>query len=214
MEFREMIYTRPGPFSLLSLAIRNAWLDVAILLLQHGFNPNKYQLHDILEAIKGSIGTIGSSGKKLLQCFLAAGYRIKAQDEQELLRLASPTNVVLNEACISWILDQAGVNQPHGLASLCRAAIRTRLRVCRAQASVIPAIERLGLPVTLQRYLSLAEFGEDPQAGGDTWPYGGSSAYCSHANMMASLFAMPRRPKIEQQRYIREFWKASCLCSK
>lgn len=270
-EFRDKIYTRHGPFSLFSLAIKYAWLRIALLFLQHGFNPNKYSIMDILEDIKSNIGGIDEDGHRLLECFLAAGYKFRTRDERELQYLAllinenvsdsveengekSNMNDLLssqynNESVLfqansdaygstsqlshipiitfnpnpriqnlstavdkqftDWLLSQNGLRQPHTLKQYCRVAIRSHIRVCVQQASVVPPIQNLALPNQLKEYLMLCEFGNPAEECKSNGMF--TQGYLDTEKL---YFSMPRHVKHQNVHVYVQFWMASCCCTK
>ena len=154
--FQETLYGRHGPYTLLLLAIKYSWLHIACMLLLHGFNPNKYQIHDILKNIKSNIGSINDKARTLIYCFLDAGYRFQAKDHCLLEDLICEENHGYDETLIKKLLEKSC--QPSSLLEISRTTVRSHLRVAHCQRSILQAIKELFIPKMLTAFLCLEEY--------------------------------------------------------
>ena len=209
-DFRKTLYGRQGPYSLFFLSIKYSWLHIAGLLLQHGSNPNKYQIHDILKSIKSNMGKFDSEGARLVHCLLACGYRLTEKDGRRLEELTEQDDFEYYDAeLVTWLRVQ--VQQPQTLLQLCRGAIRSCLRVSSGHVSILARTEALQLPRTLVAYLCIREMDYSVGAGSVQASVG--DKVVEGINRDPLYFAMPRRrPQYDTHPYFR-FWMASC-CSR
>lgn len=119
--------------------------DTAVLLLQHGVNPNLYNLREVLQqfathrnyTISKCIGL-----KHLLKTFFAAGYNLSSADRKDGLKEKVKSHGVQNE-------------EPAMLKQICRTAIRERLRIVTEDKTIFPAIDKLEIPNILREFLKL-----------------------------------------------------------
>lgn len=230
------LFSRAGPYSLLSLSIKYGWPELAVLLLQHGYPPSKYEIYALVKIIRDTLGTnsgiygihagmhginglnagiyginpsiyginpgiysinlgiygrngtllinnpaaniimngsdatstgdtINADGRRVIACYMAAGYRGQKGDERLLDNLQLPPNRSLDAASLSWTKEQVvGLVR---LKQLCRVAIRSFLRERARGGSVIEGIYKLKdyLPGCMMDYLALAEFSWTWQEG-------------------------------------------------
>ena len=160
-DFNYCIHERLGPYSLLSLSIQSSYLDAGILLLCHGFNPNKYPISVVIHNMKVMLGTIDKTGIEFLDCYIAAGYNLKPKDERDVEEVVSGQRFVeaVSAEHRKWILESMkGLSDCRSLKDMCHQAIRFHLRRVYGQSSVIPKIEHLPLPHSLKDYLCMAQF--------------------------------------------------------
>ena len=202
-EFRSTLFNRQGPYTLLQLAIKYSWLNIARLLLRHGFNPKKYRLHDILKSVKGSLGVITPDSVRFISCFIAAGYQYDVHDEPQLRAMI---NVYENDAdggrgnvydndLLHQLVEQS--QQPLTLADMTLAAIRRQLRLASKHSSILTRVRQLELPLCLQEQLSLQAYSDDHA------PIHVSS------NVEVMYFAMPRKRRTIGNVYV-NFWQTTC----
>jgi len=149
-------YGRKGPYSLLFLAIKFAWLHIACVLLQHGFNSNNYRIHDLLLNIRSNLGVINQEARWLVRSFLGAGYRFHWNDEHLLRHLIDEENHGYDEELVYELIEKS--RQPYSLQQLCRVVIRMRVRVACGQRSILKHLQSLQIPRPLISYLSMSEF--------------------------------------------------------
>lgn len=205
-DFRESLYGRHGPYNLLLLAIKYSWLPIATMFVQHGFNINKFQIHDILKNIKSNLGCINDEAKTLVNCILEAGYQFRAKDHCLLEDLICEDNHGYDEELISELLLKSC--DPPSLTQVCRTAIRSHLRVVHKQRSVLFAIRKLCLPKTLVQYLCMDEFDCPNQSRVE-------DRKIFTDNLREPLyFATPRSRRKQRRHIYLDFWMASCFCSK
>ena len=204
-EFRKTLYGRHGPYTLLLLAIKYSWLHIACILLQHGFNPRKYQIHDILKNIKSNIGSINDEAKVLIHCFLDAGYRFQSKDHCLLEDLICEENHGYDETLIKELLEKSC--QPSSLLETSRTAVRSHLRVVNCQRSIIQVIKELFIPKTLTAFLCLEEYDSAIKQTGDSLAF-------SDDLREPLYFAMPRRRKQFNNHAYFNLSVAACFCGR
>lgn len=118
--------------------------DSAILLLQHGVDPNMYNISDVWFQFSRHTrySCFGGCVKfsVILETFLAAGYHFTSVDH---------SNRVIREK-----LRRFGVNfaEPNSLKQMCRSAIRERLRKSTKDTTIFPAIDTLQIPTLMRDY--------------------------------------------------------------
>lgn len=121
--------------------------DTAILLLQHGVDPNMYNLSDVWFQFSGHNLYRSNDDciqfRILLETFLAAGYHFTSVDVNNHFIREELKNVNVN------------VDEPISLKQMCRSAIRERLRKFTKDTTIFPAIETLRIPTQLKDYLKL-----------------------------------------------------------
>lgn len=123
--------------------------DSAILLLQHGVDPNMYNISDVWFQFSRHTrySCFGGCVKfsVILETFLAAGYHFTSVDH---------SNRVIREK-----LRRFGVNvaEPNSLKQMCRSAIRERLRKSTKDTTIFPAIDTLHIPTLMRDYLKLRD---------------------------------------------------------
>ena len=200
VEFRDTL-TGSGPYSLLSLAILFSWIDLACVLLRHGYNPNKYPLYDLSLDVKASMGELGEDFKKLVCCLFEAGYKFKTREEEQLDYLLGPLHSGFHEEIIHWLKS---FNVPQSLQRICATCIRHKLRVHTRQASILRNIQHLNLPPAIRDYLCL-----------DTYKLTNSTRQeVMDEDVDLLMLAMPRRKPTKRRHVYFEFWQQSCCWSK
>lgn len=123
--------------------------DTAILLLQHGVDPNMYNLSDVWFQFSGHNCFRSNNDcvqfSTLLETFLGAGYHLTSAD--------------INNRFIRENLKRIDVNveEPVSLKQMCRSAIRERLRKSSKDTTIFPAIDTLHIPSQLKDYLKLRD---------------------------------------------------------
>ncbi|XP_048743730.2 uncharacterized protein LOC125657117 [Ostrea edulis] len=121
--------------------------DTAILLLQHGVDPNLYKLRDVIQQFSSHNRYFRDENcvdfDTLLKTFLAAGYHY--------------TNDDLDNRYIKEQLERHGVNaeEARSLKQTCRSVIREHLRTVSKDTSLFPFVEKLPIPESLKTYLKL-----------------------------------------------------------
>ena len=124
--------------------------DAAILLLQHGVDPNLYRLRDVRSqfslhsGFKMSDGCLSSDA--MLKTFLGAGYHITLDDRNDVLRLR------YDKGLLHYDIN---IDEPLSLKQLCRSQIRTQLRTVLNDTTIFPSIEQLPIPSSLKTFLKL-----------------------------------------------------------
>nr|XP_022301211.1 ankyrin repeat and SOCS box protein 2-like isoform X1 [Crassostrea virginica]XP_022301212.1 ankyrin repeat and SOCS box protein 2-like isoform X1 [Crassostrea virginica]XP_022301213.1 ankyrin repeat and SOCS box protein 2-like isoform X1 [Crassostrea virginica]XP_022301214.1 ankyrin repeat and SOCS box protein 2-like isoform X1 [Crassostrea virginica]XP_022301215.1 ankyrin repeat and SOCS box protein 2-like isoform X1 [Crassostrea virginica] len=121
--------------------------DAAILLLQHGVDPNLYRLKDVWFQFSGH-GRFNMrdgcvSFDAMLKTFLGAGYHITTEDRD---------NGFFKERLGYYDIN---VDEPLSLKQLCRSHIRTQLRIVLNDTTIFPSIDELSLPTSLKQFLKL-----------------------------------------------------------
>lgn len=119
--------------------------DTAVLLLQHGVDPNLYSLRNVLHQFhvhKTKSNCIHL--KQLLEVFFAAGYNFSTEDLNDNLKQKMNELRVHNE-------------EPARLKQICRTAIRARLRTVAEDQTIFPAIDALEIPQILINFLKLQD---------------------------------------------------------
>lgn len=125
--------------------------DTAILLLQHGVDPNLYKLSDVWFQFSGhNRYQYHSNGNcvqfsALLGTFLAAGYHFTSEDVSDRF---------IREKLISFDVN---IEEPISLKQMCRSLIRGRLRTITMDATIFPSIDTLCIPTQLKDYLKLRD---------------------------------------------------------
>lgn len=123
--------------------------DTAILLLQHGVDPNMYNLSDVWFQFSGHNCFRSNNDcvhfSTLLETFLGAGYHLTSAD--------------INNRFIRENLKRIDVNveEPVSLKQMCRSAIRQRLRKSSKDTTIFPAIDTIHIPTQLKNYLKLRD---------------------------------------------------------
>ncbi|XP_062604491.1 uncharacterized protein LOC134266296 [Saccostrea cucullata] len=121
--------------------------DTAILLLQHGMDPDQYKLKDVLQQF--SYHNLFNSRRTcvgfniMLQTFIAAGYRYTSDDLD-----CSYTKTKMAESGIS-------MEEPPSLKQSCRSLIRKHLRIINKDTTIFPPVNKLPIPTSLKDYLKL-----------------------------------------------------------
>ena len=120
----------------------------AILLLQHGVDPNLYRLKDVLFQFSeheryGRFSCV--SFVDFLETFLGAGYNITIDDRN---------NRFFKERLRRYDIS---VDEPFSLKQLCRSHIRIQFRAALNDSTMFTAIEKLPLPTSLKRFLKLQD---------------------------------------------------------
>lgn len=121
--------------------------DTAILLLQHGVDPNLYKLIDVVEQFSSHNRFPRNENcvdfESMLKTFLAAGYHY--------------TNDDLDNRYIKEQLEKHGVyaEESRSLKQTCRSVIREHLRTVSKDTSLFPFVEKLPIPESLKAYLKL-----------------------------------------------------------
>ena len=200
------MYGRHGPYSLFLLAIKYSWLNIAGLLLQHGSNPNKYQIHDILKNIKSNIGKVDSEGCRLVQCLVACGYRFSEKDDKRLADLIEQEDHGYNEDLVLWLRQHVFV--PVTLKQQCRHVLRSQLRIANGHTSILRNIETFLLPRALLDYVAMTEY----DYSCDGRPVEDKVQEASNKDPL--YFAMPRRRTQYRGHVYRHFWETSCCFGK
>lgn len=119
--------------------------DTAGLLLQHGVDPNLYNLRDVLLQFFTHRTYTNSKCidfQHLLKAFFAAGYNLSSADRKDDLKERLKRYDVQNE-------------EPATLKQICRTAIRERLRIVAEDKTIFPAIDELEIPKTVKEFLKL-----------------------------------------------------------
>ena len=155
-------FSSPGSYSLLSLAIIKSWPHLAILLLQHGYDPNKCEIYILVKALQFSLHSLDDTARRVITCYLCAGHIPRPGDIQLMDNLQLPPNQGFQTEPIEWIKSQFGFLS---LKQLCRNSIRTTMRKLTDHASIIARLLALSdvLPPSMVDYLTLAEFSIDEQ---------------------------------------------------
>lgn len=123
--------------------------DTAILLLQHGVDPNMYNLSAVWFQFSGHNCFRSNNDcvqfSTLLETFLGAGYHLTSAD--------------INNRFIRENLKRIDVNveEPVSLKQMCRSAIRQRLRKSSKDTTIFPAIDTIHIPTQLKNYLKLRD---------------------------------------------------------
>ena len=162
--------------SLVSLAILKSHVHLAVLLLQHGFDPYSREIYSCLidnapcganvhtEGFESetfmvvlymTLRSFGSIAQHMMACFIAAGHTLRTEDCQRIHYLEFPDNEEFDIESFEWIKAQFGI---HSLKQLCRNCIRDRLRKLTQNTSIMSRLYDLPLPQYLVDYLALAEF--------------------------------------------------------
>lgn len=121
--------------------------DTAVLLLQHGVDPNLYNLRDVLLQFSTHKNYTISKCielKHMLKTFFAAGYNFSTVDRKDDLRERLKWYGVQND-------------EPATLKQICRTAIRRQLRRATEDKTIFPAIDKLEIPEILQEFLKLQD---------------------------------------------------------
>ena len=122
--------------------------DAAILLLQHGIDPNLYRLRDVWfqffrhSGFNLSGGCVSSDA--MLKTFLGAGYHITLDDRNDLFMYEKELRHY-----------DINIDEPLSLKQLCRSQIRTQLRTVLNDTTIFPSIEQLPIPSLLKTFLKL-----------------------------------------------------------
>ena len=204
-DFRETLYGRHGPYTLLLLAIKYSWLHIACMVLQHGFNPSKYQIHDVLKNIKSNIGSINRDAKTLIHCFIDAGYRFQTKDHCLLEDLICEEHHGYDESLIKELIEKSC--QVKSLLEIARTVVRSHLRVAHCQRSIIQAIKELFIPKTLTAFLCLEDYDNAIKQRED------STAFSDDLREPL-YFAMPRRRKPFDSNAYFNLSVAACFCGR
>ena len=117
--------------------------DTAILLLQHGVDPNLYRLWDVHYQFSDHIQNRKSSCVSFdvaLKTFLGAGYHITLDDRNDVLRLR------YDKGLLHYDIN---IDEPLSLKQLCRSQIRTQLRTVLNDTTIFPSIEQLPIPYVI-----------------------------------------------------------------
>ena len=199
VDFRDTL-TGDGPYSLLSLAILFSWINLACLLLRHGYNPNKYHLYDLAIDVKASMGELGEDFRTLVRCVFDAGYKFKPREEEQLECLLCAPHSGYDEVVITWMKS---FNRLQTLQALCMYCIRQTLRIHTKQKSIIRNIEQLDLPSALKDHLSLEKYRENP-----------TEAIKVQQPEDPLYFAMPKQRIAKTRHVYLDFWHESCCWSK
>ena len=146
------LYRTPGQHSLYTQAISpsHSQFEMAVILLQHGWNANCYPIPNVVSDIQ----PVSETRTTLLECYIAAGYRFTENDHWLLDQL--PPTDDCTEGVIHWLQDCA--SRCPTLKQAARNIIREHIRICQDYRSVLPAVQKLPLPPVLVSYLSLEEF--------------------------------------------------------
>ncbi|XP_061194396.1 uncharacterized protein LOC133202575 [Saccostrea echinata] len=121
--------------------------DTAVLLLQHGIDPDQYKLSDVLQQF--AYHNLFDSRRKcvgfhiMLQTFIAAGYHYTSDDLD-----CSYTKTEMTENGIN-------MDEPPSLKQSCRSIIRKQLRILNKDTSIFPPVNKLLIPLSLKDYLKL-----------------------------------------------------------
>ncbi|XP_062604500.1 uncharacterized protein LOC134266303 [Saccostrea cucullata] len=121
--------------------------DTAVLLLQHGVDPDLYKLKDVLQQFSQHSSLYLSMDcvnfKTFLQTFIGAGYHFTSDDT--------------NNEYYKRELKRNGVNveEPLSLKQCCRSMIRKHLRILSKDTSIFPFVDKLPIPLLLKEYLKL-----------------------------------------------------------
>lgn len=119
--------------------------DTAVLLLQHGVDPNLYSLRNVLYQFYVHMTRSNCIHlKQLLEVFFAAGYNFSTEDLNDNLKQKVNDLGVYNE-------------EPARLKQICRTAIRARLRTVAEDQTIFPAIDALEIPQILINFLKLQD---------------------------------------------------------
>lgn len=124
----------------------------AILLLQHGVDPNFYSFVEMINQHRHHLivnrhSTNCIDEETFLTTFLSAGYKFTTSD----------TNDIENE--LPSLKGTYELAKDHGhvtkLKQLCRTNLRNHIRYVNKDTSVFPMIDRLRLPTRMKDYLKL-----------------------------------------------------------
>ena len=129
--------------------------DVATQLLQHGYNPNKYELYVFLKIIQNSVGDIDMDGRQLIECYIAAGYRKSCIEKTMLDNLLLPPNSGFEKETIDWVKGKIGCPS---LMELSRMTIRHSVQHKITDGSFYSQLWKLPLPTILKRYVRLDDY--------------------------------------------------------
>lgn len=127
---------------------------MALILLQHGIDPNLYRARDVIRqiirhnALNIRKGATCVSSSVLFETFLAAGYKF---EESEL----SKCYPLLGESRSRELYRKYGA--PATLKHLSRSAIRTCILSVNNDTSVFSSIDKLTLPNLIKDYLKLSD---------------------------------------------------------
>lgn len=206
-DYRNTLYGRHGPYSLFFLAIKYSWIHIAGLLLQHGSNPNKYQIHDLLKNIKSNLGKFDSEGARLILCLIACGYRLTEKDDKRLAELMEQDDFeYYDRDFVVWLRSR--VFQVASLKQICRANIRSAVRVACGHVTIIRRLQGLFLPRTLIEYLCVKDFDYSCQEATQ-----GERDRIGHKRDPLYLAMPRRRPRYDDHIYL-HFWRNSCCFGK
>ena len=156
--------------SLVSLAILKSHVHLAVLLLQHGFDPYSREMYDckalgtshfemeietLMVVLYMTLRSVGGIAQHMTACFIAAGHTLRTENCQCIHYLEFPDNEEVDIESFEWIKAQFGIRS---LKQLCRNCIRDRLRKITQNTSIMSRLHELPLPQYLVDYLALAEF--------------------------------------------------------
>ncbi|XP_061194370.1 uncharacterized protein LOC133202548 [Saccostrea echinata] len=125
----------PGPYFI---------CDTAIMLLQHGIDPDLYKLSDVLQQFSEHHTRQDCVNlNTLLQTFVGAGYHFTQDDKN-----CKDNTRELRRNGIS-------MEEPLSLKQACRLMIRKHLRILSKDTSIFPFVDKLPIPNLLKEYLKL-----------------------------------------------------------
>ena len=119
--------------------------DAAILLLQHGVDPNLYRLMDVWSQFSDHRHRSCVSFDVVLKTFLGAGYHLTFDDRND------PFSQI-KDRLLHYGID---IDEPLSLKQLCRTHIRNQLRIVLNDTTILPSIEQLPIPSSLKMFLKL-----------------------------------------------------------
>ena len=199
-------YGQKGPYSMLTLSLKYAWIDLATLFLVHGFNPNKYQVCDLLKALKTSFGGISEECEPFVQCLFTAGYRRRNGDEKKVAEFISSHEDIISVQMQKLLKDSIH-DKVKTLKHLCCLCIRSHLRTACQGRSILNSISKLPIPKVLQDFLSTQIYLETTTE--DSYVELDYHSGCEYLH----AYKINKIGKRKQHVYI-QFWRASCCCSK
>ena len=151
------------PYSILSVAVKCDCIDLATLLLVHGFNPDQCQIYDVLNVLTAierehyMSESFSEEGESFIECLFSAGYRPKEPDKWKLEEFISChkdiTSVKIQKLLEAFIHDKVKT-----LKQTCCLCIRSHLiTVCQGR-SILNSISILPIPQSIQDSVSFENY--------------------------------------------------------
>ena len=145
-----------GPYSTLTVANKCAWIDLATLLLVHGFNPNECQIYDLLHpltCLEAQSRVTSEDCEIFIECLFLAGYRPKKTDERKLEEFISCHKDIISVE-IQKLLEAFIQDKVKTLKQLCYLLIRSHFIAFCQGRSILNSISKLPIPKSIQDCVS------------------------------------------------------------